>query len=1144
MAIACPAHALKGHPYGGGIQAEISQIVGSDNNLQTTKATMAAYGQKLEKIRLEVVGPRDITKINDSTPSLLVSKARREGFTGKKLIKEVTKNKITELIDLSIEKFKAAQAANTKDEVIKFIGDSLILIHAVRMDGMPIIPVYALKLAKSYLGEWEFRKNVEANEEASNLVDAITGQYLDISDIQKSKEKNIDLSKLNPPKDSMFWHSPGDIKNLDIQEVALGKTHPLYDGADFDFPKDNNFEFNFVIKSSTKPKIAVFHKDKNGKKIKYKLKIGFEMHAEPTAATLLMAAGYPADLTQYRRSVRVNLGKSKYAEMVTQWESYYNRDYPHRKSKIEEFIETRGTDEKGEDYVVFKEGIIEPRVEGVRKVGPWAYADQTYAREVRGLVLHQIWLANLDLKEMDNNDLAIREMPNGEKKVYQMISDAGSSFGNFGAFFLEKPELFPDNIIKKNTKNGVELNYYASQAPSIREHLTYSDGRWATRLLAQLTRAQIAKAVEIGGWPQCIQAALTEKLIRRRNSLVEAFDLKNEFDIYKTNDAIDANKVSQCVASKQVKNDFITDFDFDMDTIVAPARNILWTSILDAARNSLGNLEKINISGSEFGFQKGVVSYVIFNTRREIEENPNSTHFEEKFLVKDSLMVGFRLGVAYGVLADSEVHREFTLVYPARSRAEARKKNGFITNILLPRDIYRSDMPKKYVLKTEHFLNFRKGLKVDSYNSFSSLGVDFGSTRTRLWQSILDVKNPDKPLLMRERSHEMGRFINTYLRLGLLKIPLINTAKNWGDSLGYGYELSTLKMQDKEYSSALHKAFVNGKFEDFDKQQQAFQFNNVYSVNKFDLGLMFIINRKRYVQDNILIVDNKGNEKMQNQVHDTQRIGWSLGFTSEYRERKMHVYSETSPNTLPKYSIESTFVMEDMNTKTKELEEVYLKNLNMASRDSQPLIQFTPSLGYSRNGIWGHTISYVNLRIYHEGLLKLLGLTDKEFWQKLSLKLGKSRDQIDNDLSTYNFAKSEFTSNPRTAYGRRDELTSDEMRFYSAVLSFIKNLNIAKKTTLEGERVMALAEILKSSFYKEPKNGFNSSLASFLLFLIDKDDYFLEVGVTAPPGKEVKFIDETALWGAEGTKKPLDSRYLIHAVESPSDIFFMLDAWF
>ena len=55
--------------------------------------------------------------------------------------------------------------------------------------------------------------------------------------------------------------------------------------------------------------------------------------------------------------------------------------------------------------------------------------------------------------------------------------------------------------------------------------ITYADARWMTRQIAQLSRKQIVQAVSIGHWPRAAGELLTEKLIHRRNQLVEAFDL-------------------------------------------------------------------------------------------------------------------------------------------------------------------------------------------------------------------------------------------------------------------------------------------------------------------------------------------------------------------------------------------------------------------------------------------------------------------------------------------------------------------------------------------------------------------------------------------------------------------------------------------
>lgn len=48
------------------------------------------------------------------------------------------------------------------------------------------------------------------------------------------------------------------------------------------------------------------------------------------------------------------------------------------------------------------------------------------------------------------------------------------------------------------------------------------------RLIARLTRKQIDDAVALGGWPLPLRQLLVEKLISRRNQMVEAFKLVGE----------------------------------------------------------------------------------------------------------------------------------------------------------------------------------------------------------------------------------------------------------------------------------------------------------------------------------------------------------------------------------------------------------------------------------------------------------------------------------------------------------------------------------------------------------------------------------------------------------------------------------------
>jgi hypothetical protein len=1143
-------HALKDHPQGGEFYKTLNETFYDNDGIILSPAKMNAYGDKLEQVWREYVGPR--SGITETTNSILISKYRREGYTDDKLTEKVYAHELARFIDMSIDAFKKAKRVKGADEIRSALGESLHLIYTVRLDGQRVWPRALKDYIFSQLSSWKFKKNVKADEEASNLVDPSTGRFLSPYDIQALKNKNVDLSMYNPPADSSFWRDPGVIQNLKMEDVALGKTHPMYANTHITFPEKNEFTFEDVAQSQTIPKLEVSIKSADGKKIKFKLKIGDEMHSEPTATALMMATGFPADITQYRRNVVVHLGKKKFKDLAQSWEKYYLRDSKRRTSKLESLIAKMGTNNNQEEFIVFKEAVVEARVEDAKRIGPWGYEDFTHLRDVRGLVLFQIWIANLDMKDMDNNRLLLRTNGATKNEIFRMVSDPGASFGNISANFHEKLNLYPDQLLQKATSDYVNLNFKTGAAPVIKDYLSYYDGKWASRLIAKLNRSQIEAAVNLGGWPECAKLVLVEKLIRRRNDLVRGFDLGKEFRIFNTNEMIDDKFTKECLSSPLTKTDFITDFDYSLSDVLNPMGKSFLNTLSDASTWLVGQAKTYNIQAPEIGIDVGLVADILFNVKREVEENPQPTNHMEKYLVKDTFLVGFRLGANFGVFADTELIREYTLVYPVRSVEDARYQKGFIVNILMFKDlITRQDLPEKYVLSTDHYINYRTGLRLDPQGQPIAPRIDAGIQRVHLLRSVLDHKDENNVRVFRERSNATELFLKAYVRLLILRIPVLSAVTGMGNSVGYGYEISKEEFGNNSFVNAVKDAVTNGDFATLDSKKKAFRFTNKFKNSSFDLGPVGMSYNKRRSADHIYAVKNDSNdwEKVNDQVELYTKSGVTLLWPKELREKRLRVYSNQASNGDVEYSFDSSFSIEDSNTKTAELQNIYLKNLNKASRSGHPLIPFTPSLGYSRNGLWGHTISTLNLRIYDSGLKKIMRLDADSIDEKIAAHL-----KIDAIALSYLYESYAYTLKYYKAKGGEQLtlrgtpnvklLSSEQMRYLRYVQLFKFEMERLQKETTELGKIEILADALKYLFYNEPGSGINTDLVSFILNLIGEKDFYLEASVTQPPGAEVKLFEEVGMFGSEGFKKPLGTRYLMHNIEFAQDLYFMLDNWF
>jgi len=88
----------------------------------------------------------------------------------------------------------------------------------------------------------------------------------------------------------------------------------------------------------------------------------------------------------------------------------------------------------------------------------------------------------------------------------------------------ESINLFPWEVGSIQDQTVVLNHKYATSFVET----TFDDARWITRKLARLTRDDWKKIVERGAYPEEIAAAVLEKVIARRNQLLELFRIKDE----------------------------------------------------------------------------------------------------------------------------------------------------------------------------------------------------------------------------------------------------------------------------------------------------------------------------------------------------------------------------------------------------------------------------------------------------------------------------------------------------------------------------------------------------------------------------------------------------------------------------------------
>ncbi|HNV70097.1 MAG TPA: hypothetical protein PKO06_10390 [Candidatus Ozemobacteraceae bacterium] len=182
----------------------------------------------------------------------------------------------------------------------------------------------------------------------------------------------------------------------------------------------------------------------------------------------------------------------------------------------------------GAYFVTFKECQLSLYNPAIKRLGGASMNKlrATQDRVARSSLVFNAWVKNKDVKDDNTRAGFLFNPQTGDYDQYvEFISDLGCSLGHL------KPsgELnsFEHKLIMMMPQT---INFFMRPLyiPESWKDCTWADARWMSLRIARLTRADLERAFLDCGWPIFAQKVAVEKLISRRNDLVEAFHLEED----------------------------------------------------------------------------------------------------------------------------------------------------------------------------------------------------------------------------------------------------------------------------------------------------------------------------------------------------------------------------------------------------------------------------------------------------------------------------------------------------------------------------------------------------------------------------------------------------------------------------------------
>ena len=172
----------------------------------------------------------------------------------------------------------------------------------------------------------------------------------------------------------------------------------------------------------------------------------------------------------------------------------------------------------------FENVRLEARPASVKRGGNWMWENNPFmnAPEFRGLKVLMVAINNWDMKDDNNEILAMKGDTSGQGELRYIISDLGASFGKTGGFFSRSRNEAADYAKSEFIKavNGDVIDFsYSGKNQKLFTGLTVADARWVSNLFKRLSDEQIKDAFRAANYsPEDIET-LTKALKARMAAL-------------------------------------------------------------------------------------------------------------------------------------------------------------------------------------------------------------------------------------------------------------------------------------------------------------------------------------------------------------------------------------------------------------------------------------------------------------------------------------------------------------------------------------------------------------------------------------------------------------------------------------------------
>jgi predicted HicB family RNase H-like nuclease len=1008
----------------------------------------------------------------------------------------------------------------------------LMVDYATRSFTEPIASVKIPVHLKNVIFEWRLENATRpsgAPLEASNLVNPETGGFYTAGELEAMIRAGFDISTLNPPDETPFWRAKQDIASVDVVGNYLSGADPMHAGVPLRFPDLDGAEFEFdeVHMTQSKPKLDVFYLDEECRekrraerkkcRKKLKLKFGMETHADPVANALLAALGFNADVSMHLKNVRVKLGARSHEEVERDWIGYFDRQRMHTYIPIESVLHEgeagRGRDAQG-DYYVFKETAAELKPAEIDRIGFFSFSRgmAAEAREARALFLFNAWVGNADMKDEENNKLVLRKGADGERRMYLVQQDIGHSLG---WVLPERPEAFPWELVETHAmarafgwaNRSIELDYIDLQDTGLERSTTFADAKWMARLIAQLTRQQIEDAVGLGRWPGGIPQLYVEKLVNRRNQLVQVFGLEGEFELMPVDRHLttaDGSVVDGHLAQNRWETSPVN-FDRHLEDLMDPVFKFVADRAIQGLQSAISAVDVIDPGDITITGKLAVFPRILLNLSRQVLLNPEPEGAFDQYIVVDSVTVGFRIGIGFIGSVEGTLLKKYSLAYPVATRHEGIRAGIGVVDFLLPLDVRKGKLPEKYVLYREAAFKSGFGISSDDSQFISPVGVAGNQNRVLAHRSVIDRRNAN-PIVWVDAPKSLERDVYLFLELAVLQVPFLGAHTSNGTVAGEVWSIDggKLGVVGDDGVPIFDRMVQKADFREVEKiaLDASRKASSDFNSREVWWNLLFANWRSRASEEKITLTDAAGRPlREERRVERRRRFSWSFldnGETQEFRVTGFLGGPNAGGRAGEKPVVVTNYRVDDLDTHSDELDSYYdlLVGIGAGQSDLAPEFEAADwEVSGEPAGRWTRMLTEGEIRLYPESLRRLTQIDTEGFWRLLARNLGVSEAEFAHQRA---LVRPSVSKDHRAA--RRSPIGRLERSIIARSIGVLKTLARARAADSDEERLRLFVQAIYRSCF-ETGDTFNPVILATLIEqsgvaeLIERDAIAIEARI-------------------------------------------------